>query len=402
MKILACHNYYQQRGGEDCSFEQEAELLTSNGHQVVRYTLHNDQVDRVGKVALAGKTIWNRAAYRDVLALIRRERPDVMHCTNTFPLLSPAIYYAARRERVPVIQALRNYRLLCPKAQFLRDGKVCEDCLNKLIPWAAVQHRCYRDDRAATMVLSAMLVTHRLWRTWERQVTLFYTPSEFARQTYIRAGFQEDRVMVKPNFTTDNVRVGTGSGGYAVYVGRLSPEKGISTLLSAWSQLDLSLRLKVIGDGPDAQLVQQAAAQDSRIEWLGLRSITDILEILADATCLVFPSIWYETFGRTIIESFSVATPVVVARMGAMAELVEEHHNGLLFTPGDAVDLVDKVRQLCELTSQNSRLRQGARETYERLYTPQQNYDGLLAIYQQALRLDGVSDATRQLAVEAR
>ncbi len=397
MKILVCHNYYQQRGGEDCSFEQEAELLESHGHHVVRYTVHNEDVRGQGRLALAAKSIWSRGVYREVQAMIRRERPDLMHCTNTFPLLSPAIYYAAQRLQVPVVQSLRNYRLSCPNAQFLRDGKVCEDCLNKLIPWPAIQHGCYRDDRLATLAVSAMLVSHRLWRTWERQVTLFYTLSEFARQKLISAGLPEDRLLVKPNFTAPDVRVGTGAGGYAVYVGRLSPEKGLPTLLSAWSQLDLNLPLKIVGDGPDARLVQQAAAQDPRIEWLGSRSIPDMLEIVADAQCLIFPSIWYETFGRTIIEAFSVGTPVIVSRMGAMAELVDEHRNGLLFTPGDPSDLAEKVRELHEITSRNSRLREAARESYEQFYTPDQNYEALLAIYRRALELAGKPDVTLDL-----
>src|SRR5947207_2727500 len=161
MKILLCHNFYQQPGGEDQSFAAEARLLEEKGHEVFRYTVHNDAIHGMSRLNVARRTFWNPESHAAVRALIRRERPTVLHCTNTFPLISPAVYYAARAEGVAVVQSLRNYRLLCPNALFLRDGRVCEDCLGKGFPWPGVLHGCYREDRAATDVSEAMVDGHR-------------------------------------------------------------------------------------------------------------------------------------------------------------------------------------------------------------------------------------------------
>jgi glycosyltransferase involved in cell wall biosynthesis len=288
---------------------------------------------------------------------------------------------------VPVVQALRNYRLLCPNALFLRDGRVCESCLGKAIPWPAVVHGCYRDDRAASAVVAALLTAHRALRTWTRAVTLFFTLTEFARRKLVEGGLPANRTVVKPNFIDPDPGPGTGRGGYAVFVGRLSPEKGLDTLLGAWERLPEAVPLKVLGDGPLADQVKSAAARDRRIEWLGRRSPAEVLAILGDAALLVMPSIWYETFGRTIIEAYARGTPAVVSRLGAMAELVDDGRTGLLFAPGSADDLVVKVRGLLADPDQLQRMRGAARQEFEEKYTAARNYRLLLGLYEQALAL---------------
>src|SRR5262249_42887480 len=154
-------------------------LLESRGHEVVRYTQHNDDIKTMTGWSVARRTLWSRQSYRDVRALIRRDRPSVMHCTNTFPLLSPSVYYAARHENVPVVQGLQNYRLICPSAQLLRDGQVCESCFGKTVPWPAVRHGCYRGSRAGSLVVAGMLTLHRMRKTWTRTVRRYFTPSQF-------------------------------------------------------------------------------------------------------------------------------------------------------------------------------------------------------------------------------
>ena len=165
-----CHNYYQLRGGEDEVFEDEARLLESHGHSVVRYTVHNDEIRGLSRWRLAAGTLWSRQTYRELERLIRQQRPVLMHCTNTFPLISPAAYAAARAAGVAVVQALHNYRLLCPNALLMRDGRVCEDCLGKAFAWPGIRHRCYRDSAAASSVVAAMIAWHKLRGTWTRSV----------------------------------------------------------------------------------------------------------------------------------------------------------------------------------------------------------------------------------------
>src|SRR5262249_37589860 len=232
MKVLLCHNYYQQPGGEDQSFAAEADLLEAHGHDVVRFTVHNDAIDQMSRWEVARKTVWNRQTYTQLRELIRREKPSIMHCTNTFPLISPAAYYAARAEGVRVVQALRNYRLLCPNGLFLRNGRICEDCLGKAVPWPGVLHRCYRHNRSASSVVAGMLGVHRWLKTWTRTVSRYFTLTEFARRKFIAGGLPGDRITVKPNFVHPDPGMGTGRGGYVVFAGRLSPEKGVETLLT--------------------------------------------------------------------------------------------------------------------------------------------------------------------------
>jgi glycosyltransferase involved in cell wall biosynthesis len=387
MKILLCHAYYQQQGGEDLSFEAEASLLEKRGHDVIRFTLRNDALSHMSKLAAACKTVWNRTVQRDLRAVLRRERPEVMHCTNTFPLISPAAYYAARSEGVPVVQSLRNYRLLCPAALFLREGRVCEDCLGKSVPWPAVVHGCYRESRAASAVVVTMLSVHRLLDTWKQAVTLYFTPSEFARAKHIQGGFDPARIVVKPNFIDPDPGTGDGAGGYALFIGRLSPEKGLETLLAAWETLGRELPLWIVGDGPLSPKVQQAADANPAIRYLGRRSPGEVLALLGDAACLIQPAVWYETFGRTIIEGFARGTPAIVSRLGAMAELVADGRNGFTFEPGNAADLVTQVRRLHGDASLRAALRTGARQEYEARYTADRNYEMLCEIYELARAL---------------
>ena len=394
MRILLCHNFYQQVGGEDLLFNEEAQLLESHGQTVFRFTLHNDSIPRMNPLGLAWRTIWNRSAYADLRRLIRQERPDLMHCTNTFPLVSPAAYYAARDEGIAVVQALQNYRLLCAGAYLLRADRVCEDCLGKILPWPAVMHACYRRSRAASFVAGAMLSGHRLLGTWNRAVTLYFTPSEFTRQKCIEGGLPTDRLAVKPNFVSVDPGKGTGKGGYGVFVGRLSPEKGLDSVLKAWPRLGGRLPLKIVGDGPVRDLAMAAAAAHPEIQWLGHRPIGEVLEIVGEAACLVMPSIWYETFGRTIVEAFAKGTPVIGSRIGAIAELIKDGHTGLLFRPGDADDLEAKLRQFLADPSAAAKMRHAARCEYETKYTAEINSQMLMGIYQRALRLRSLAVTT--------
>jgi len=384
MRILLCHNYYQQPGGEDQSFAAEVALLESRGHAVMRYTVHNDVIKRMRLLNVGMRTLWSRQTYRDLRELIRNVRPDVMHCTNIFPLISPSAYYAARDEDVPVVQSLRNYRLLCPRALLMREGRICEDCLHRRLAWPGIRHGCYRNSRLATAVTAGMTTVHRFFGTWTRLVDLYFTLTEAARQKFIEGGFPPDKIVVKPNFLDPDPGTGNGDGGYAVFVGRLSAEKGITTLLDCWSELKVPLPLRIIGDGPLAPQVQQAAATNDAITWLRHQPQETVLSQIGGASLLVMPSLSYETFGRAIIEAFAKGTPVVASRLGAMAELVEDGRTGLHFEAGNAADLAGKIEQLLAEPVRLAEMRHAARREYETKYTAEPNYQRLMHIYDQA------------------
>lgn len=385
-KILVVHNDYLQAGGEDLVFAEETSLLEEHGHEVLRHRVHNELASKMGRVKLAGKTLWNRSAYRELRALIRRERPGVVHFHNTFPLISPAGYYAAAAERVPVVQTLHNYRLMCPNGLFFREGRPCEDCTGKMVPWPGVVHGCYRGSRPATALTATMLSAHRAFGTWTNMVDVYVALTEFARSKFVEAGLPEDRILVKPNFVSPDPGAGAGQGGYALFAGRLSPEKGVETLLAAWEMMgEDAMPLKLAGDGPLSGLVRNAVRKNPRVEWLGHRSVEEVRRLMKEAALLVVPSEWYETFGRVAIESFAAGTPVVVASIGAIAELVEHGRTGLHFRPGDAADLARQVESLRECPSELAWMRRDARIEFERKYTAARNYALLAGIYTSAI-----------------
>ena len=382
--VLLVHEYYQQPGGEDQVFAAESDLLEAHNLRVVRYTDHNDRIKDIGSLTLARATVWNNTAYRDLRRLLRAERPQVVHFHNIFPLISPAAYYAARAEGVPIVQTLHNYRLFCTNALFFRDGHVCEDCFGKTLPWPGVLHSCYRDSRAASGTVAAMLTAHRALRTWTKMVDTYITLTEFAREKFVRGGIPEEMITVKPHFVDPDPGPGDGRGGYALFVGRLSPEKGSDTLLSAWEHLGGKPRLKIVGDGPLAQRTAEAARRFPGIEWLGRRPLEDVYELMGGAAFLVFPSEVYETFGRVAIEAFAKGTPVVASKIGAIAELVEHGHTGLHFRPGDPQDLAAQVEWASRNPAVLERMRKAARAEFEARYTAGRNHKLLMEIYRTA------------------
>ena len=386
MQILSIHNSYQIRGGEDESKELEENLLREMGHQVDTYEESNHTLKSVKPIPLALRTIWSKDAYRTVRQKLQTTKYDLIHVQNFFPLISPSIYYAARSEGVPVVQTLRNYRLLCPNALFFRDGQVCEDCLGKAIPYPGVVHGCYRENRAATAATAAMLTSHRAIGTWTKMVDKYITLTNFAKEKLVQGGIPAAQIMVKPNFVHPDPRAGNGSGGYALYVGRLSVEKGVDTLLNAWTKLRQAVPLKIVGDGPLESLVAEVSSKSDRIEWLGRRPMTEVHQLMGEAIFLVFPSKWYETFGRVALEAFAKGTPVIAADIGAISELIDAGRTGVCFRPGDANDLAAKVEWALNNRGQLDTMRQSVRQEFLDKYTAGANYQRFQEIYGQVLQ----------------
>jgi glycosyltransferase involved in cell wall biosynthesis len=386
MRVLVAHNFYQQPGGEDQVFHSELALLEQRGHKPVKLEMHNDVVDGMGKLALLGATVWHRSAAAKVRELVRAHGIDVVHFHNTFPLMSPAVYSAARGEGAAVVQTLHNFRLLCPGANLYRDGKVCEKCVGRCVPISGVIHKCYRDNRGASLATAVMLTTHRALGTWQNGVDAYITPTRFAREKFIEGGLPGEKIIVKPNFVDPDPGFAEngGAGGYAIFVGRLSHEKGLDTLLSAWSHLRGEVKLKIVGDGPLADDVKAAVARDRSIEWLGRRGMDEVMALIGDAAVLIMPSNCYETFGRVAIEAFAKGTPVIASNHGAPADVVDEGRTGLRFTPGDGADLAAKVRQLLADDATRTAMRAEARRQYESKYTGAANYEMLMKVYHQA------------------
>ncbi len=393
MKIQLVHNSYQQSGGEDIVFDQERRLLERAGHQVVAYQRSNSKIEKhsvAARLGLVKQAVWATDTRQEFARLLSQEKPHLVHVHNTFIMVSPSVYSACREARIPVVQTLHNYRLLCPAANFFRDGRVCEECVEHSL-WRGVRHGCYRGSRPATATVALMLAVHRWRRTWTQMVASYITLTEFARQKFIGGGLPADRIVVKPNFVHPDPGERTRHGDYALFVGRLSPEKGLRTLLAAWERLHNGVPLVIVGDGPlRAGLEAQAEQRGlSTICFQGSLSRDQTLAAIKGASFLVFPSECYETFGRSIAEAFACGTPVICSRRGAMQEIVADGRTGMHFNAGDAEDLAEKVKWAWAHPGRMAELGKGARGEYEAKYTAEKNYALLMEIYQRAIATRG-------------
>jgi glycosyltransferase involved in cell wall biosynthesis len=384
MKVIVCHNYYRDRGGEDGVFEVETDLLASRGHEVRKFIRRNDEFSGLQTIAVAGGTIWNRSAAGQLADMVRDEDADVVHFHNWMPQISQGAFHAARKAGAAIVQTLHNYRITCANGVFFRDGEICEDCVGKAIGWPAVVHGCYRNSRFATVPVVAALATHRMLNTNERAVDATIVLSEFARAKLIASGLPPQRVYLKPNFVAPDPGEGTGSGGYFVYVGRLTQDKGIGTLLDVWNSANDLPNLKIAGPGPLADVVEAAARTNPRIEYLGLVPPADIQGLLGDAAFSITPSINYEGFPKAIVESFAVGTPVIASEIGSLTELIEPARTGFLFEAGNPVALAEAVRGAAS-ASNITAMRRAARQLYVGSYGEDRNYELLMDIYASAI-----------------
>ncbi|MGH9345258.1 MAG: glycosyltransferase family 4 protein [Terriglobia bacterium] len=389
MKILLVHNSYRQPGGEDVVFKQERQLLERAGHEVVTYELSNWEIDSYSglkRVALVRRTIWADEALRDAAKLIQRHKPEVAHVHNTFMRISPSVYRACRDASVPVVQTLHNYRLLCPAGNFFRDGQVCKECVVHSL-WRSVRYGCYRDSRGATAAVALMLSVHRLLHTWTEQVDQYLALSNFAREEFVRGGLPGDRISIKPNFVYPDPGVSEGTGEHAVFVGRLSGEKGLSTMLDAWQRLRPGPPCQILGDGPLRSQLQAQGAESglSSLVFRGHLAPDEVRSFIKTARFLILPSECYENFPMSIVEAFACGVPVICSRLGAMQEIVADGRTGLLFEPGKAEDLAEKVDWAWNHPERMVEMGKEARQEYETKYTAEKNYPLLMEIYQHAI-----------------
>jgi glycosyltransferase involved in cell wall biosynthesis len=390
MKIVLVHNFYQRPGGEDIAYQSERGLLLATGHKVVEYTRSNHEASQyisLRQLLLAKRTIWAGDTRREFRELLRREKPDIVHVHNTFMMISPSIYWACRDERVPIIQSLHNYRLLCPKAIFLRHGKICEECMEHSV-WRGVRYGCYRGSRPATAAVAAMLTAHRFLGTWSRLIDCYVVPTEFGRRKFIEGGLPPDKLVVKPNFVDPDPGEGGLNRTYALFVGRLSQEKGLRTLLAAWERLRIEIPLHILGDGPLEGELKEYVRQHSLsgVCFRGGVARDQVMAAMKGAICLILPSESYEGMPMIAIEAFSCGTPIVGSRLGAMESVISNGRTGLHFTARDAEDLARKTEWAWAHPEELLEMGRHARREYEAQYTATRNYTMLLEIYQRAIR----------------
>ena len=382
MKILIVHNKYKIAGGEDIQTEEEISLLKQNGVDVHSFYVSNDAVDDIPNVRLAYNTVWSEKYYKILLEKIQKEKFDIVHVQNFFPLLSPSIFYAAKKAGAKVIMTTHNYRLICPNALMFIENKICNDCLGKTIPYPALFKKCYRDDFSATAATVAMLSFHNIVNTWKKKVDGFICISNFVKEQLILGGFNERQLHVKYNFVSPNLTPNFEPEDYYIFVGRTSNQKGIDLLLNTFQLIQK--KIIIIGEGPLDSRVEEFARKNHNIQFLGKLSLEETYKWIAKAKALVFPSHSNEPFGRTIAEAFAHGTPVIGSSLGGITELVKEGVNGFLFDPLQKTDLVYAINKF-EETEDKDALRRRAYTSYLDNFTPTINYKRIIGIYNQIL-----------------
>lgn len=387
MRVLIVHNRYRLAGGEDESVRQEIELLKKHGHQIAVLEADNRALGRSGALLAGICGAWNPASYFRARRIIRAFRPDVASVHNIVPQLSPSIYSAAHAEKVPVVQTLHNFRLLCPAATMSRNGRVCETCRGRTFAWLGVAYGCYRGSRLATAAVAWTSAAHTLAGTWRRRIRLYIALTEFARRQFVSHGLPAGRIVVKPNFLLEDA--GRGAGGENIlFVGRLAPEKGIETLLKASRLLGSGVPLQILGDGPMRADVERHSREFANVQWLGWKSTGEVLALMQRSRLLVMPSLWYEGLPRTVIEAFATGLPVFASALGSLAELVDDGRTGRLFRPGDPEDLAAKIEWALSHPAELDAMRAAARAEYEAKYTAERNYGLLMDIFRRAIEAE--------------
>ena len=405
MKLLYIYNLYQQAGGENQWVQSEPDLFRARGHEVIVYRRDNNEIrdfSLAKRAALLWESSWSRQTYKEVRELIRRERPELAHVYNTLALVTPSVYYACHDEGVPVVQTIYNYRLLCPSANFLRKGRPCEECVEHSL-WSSVRHGCYRDSRLQSAALAWALYSHRRRGTWKKIIRTYVVPTEFMRAKLVEGGLPLEKIVVKPNYHEPDPGMRLSSDGSALYVGRLSPEKGVRTMLHAWQKLELPPRLRILGDGPLQEEVKAfiATHPECGIEFLGRRTHDEVIESIKSAAMLILPSEWYEAFPHVILEAFACGVPIVASRIGTLPDVVQDGINGVLFTPGDASDLAAKVQWVSTHPDAAEGIVRRGRVAYETEYTADRNYERLMDIYTAACTAGARAIAPDPLPVSA-
>jgi len=390
MKILMVHNYLRPPSGENTVFEQEVQLLKSKGHKVISYTRLNSEIDNMGppgKLALPLRAVWSRKDYRGVQNMANDEKPDIAHFHNIFPLLSPSVYRACKDTGMPVVQTLHNFRIVCPGTLHFRNGKICEDCAGmRFLP--GIRHGCYRNSSLQTAGMAAVIYFHLMMRTWQDYVDLYITLSDFALNRYVRLGFPSSSFYVKTNFLQAPVNPVSGDEGYGIYIGRISEEKGISSLMEALKRCP-EIPFKIIGGGPlTTYLVAiQKKCRLHNVEYLGVRNHDECMKYLLKARFLVLPSRSFEGAPMVILEAMSAGKPVIVSNIGVLPEMIQGGVSGFVFSPGADDELAEKMKRLHANPDQANNMGKKSRTAFEEKYTKEVNYRMIMEAYQQAIRI---------------
>jgi glycosyltransferase involved in cell wall biosynthesis len=390
MKILICHNYYKHRGGECQTVIREKRLLESRGHKVVLFTKDNKDIDHynlIQKIVLSTGVVFSFDTYKKITKILKVEKPDIVHIHNVFPLISPSVYYAHKNLKVPFIQTVHNYRFLCPNGLFLDNNcKLCQRCENGAFV-NAVLHKCYRNSYLQSLGMALTLYIHRNLKTFLNRIDFFISPSNFLKQKLVEGGIPTEKIVVKPHFIEcEKMKPSYEYDNYAVYMGRLSPERGLFNLLEAWKKIS-GVTLRVIGDGIIRRGLEEYVVREKipNVEFLGFVDGDSRFEILGKAMFSVLPCRCYENMPYAALESFACGVPIIASRIGGLGELVADGVTGFLFEVGNIEDLIQKVFQLINNKQLLLEMRYNTRRHAEEHFSEDTAYRSIMDIYNKTL-----------------
>ena len=384
MKIIQVHNFYQFSGGEDVVVENERKLLESKGNSVFQFIKENKEINGYSflkKANLINASVWSQASFHEIKELIKKVKPDICHVHNYMPLISPSVFSACGEMKVPVLQTLHNYRMLCANAFLFRNGKVCEECVGKSL-YHGVRYGCYRSSRVQTFAVARMIESNKKKGMWDGGVDGYIALTDFSKNKFIKGGLPADKIFVKPNFLFEDPGYSGKDENYFFFAGRLDETKGIDVLIEAANELP-GVKFKVAGDGP----LKEKVTAVQNIEYLGQLEKDELLKRVKNSIALIFPSIVFESMPMTILESFACGKPVIGSKLGAMAEIIEDGKTGLLFEPGSAKALVEKIEWAIKNKDEMKQMGINARKEYEEKYSAEKNYEMLMEIYNNLVRI---------------
>jgi glycosyltransferase involved in cell wall biosynthesis len=388
LRVLQVYNEYRSHGGEDAVVHLEAELLRQHGHQVELLRVSTKELDGAGFLRLAAAgfgTAWSLRGYSMMKKAITRFSPDIVHVHNTFPLLSPSVFWAADRAGVPVVQTLHNYRLTCANSLLLRDDRPCQECVGHF-PWPGLRHRCFGSSFPRTAAVTSMNVLHRWLGTYQTKVHAYIVLTAFSKEILTRAGLPQGRIHVKPNFGPATVRLISPPVRRFIFAGRIARYKGVHLLLEAWARLaSAGHQLLIVGDGPDRAELEQRFAAHANIVWCGNQPREKVIDLISASQWLVLPSLAYENFPMSVLEALSAGTPVIVPNHGAFAAIVSDRVEGLLFSACDSASLSSALQTALDASEGVwTQWSLNARNKHLTEYTAHSNYAQLMSVYQEA------------------
>ena len=378
--ILIVHNYYRIPGGEDTVVKNEKDMLEENGHKVVLYTRNNDEIKNLGKIKLLFESFFSFKTYNEVKRIVKENNIDVVHVHNTLPLVSPSIYYAAKKCKVKVIQTVHNFRLMCPSGTFTRKNSICEDCVQQNL-FAAIRHKCYRNSKIQTSIVALTLLLHRILGTY-KIIDKYIVLTEFNKNK-LKVILDEKKIVIKPNFVKRSMNLELNNEKkHFLFLGRIEELKGIRLLVKTCEKMK-NIEIVIAGTGPLEEEIKQYIKKNKikNINLVGYKSKEEVFNLLKTAKALIVPSQCYEGFPMTIVESLSLGVPVITGNIGNLSTIIKHNYNGLIFNYNNEKSLMIAIDKLNKDVVLRKKLSLGANETYNQKYNEIENYRILEQIY---------------------